>query len=304
MNQVILFYGDEAPLTKVAKKGSETDIRYYNAKIAGSEVSFLYPFKFPERIQTILSAASVANKAIVAISEIDKSLGEFILALDYYEIKHLGIIGNDSLVSLVKKITSGLGIEVRPMSRSFEDFEKFVSVEIENKRKDALIVIDQTFPVKGVGTVSLGFLLGGQVGRHQKMKSYPSGKEVDIKSIQVMDVDLETAFPFSRVGLAFRNVEVEDLPKGSILFSREGIQFVESLQLDVRTNPSVKVTPAVGEKVQINFLFNSHNAEISDISENRYLIDVDKRVPVIDEIFAISSLNSSPRILGAGKPGS
>lgn len=303
MNQIILFYGDEEILKAFSKKGSETDIRYYNSKIAGNEVALLYPLKFPERIQTILAAASVSNKAIIAVSELDKSVGEFILAVDYFGVKHLGVIGDESIFETLKKITNGLEMELYQMNPKFEDFEKFINIEIETLRKDDLVVIDQTFPVKGIGTVSLGFVLGGQITRHSKFKAYPSGKEVDIKSIQVMDVDMDGASPFSRVGLAFRGNEVEDLPKGSILFSREGVQFSESIQLDVRRNPTVKIAPSIGEKIQLNFLFNSLNAEISDISENRYLIDVDRKVPMIDEIFAISSMNSSPRILGAGRTG-
>ncbi|MGC8561969.1 MAG: EF-Tu/IF-2/RF-3 family GTPase [Thermoplasmata archaeon] len=303
MNQTILFFGDEGILKDLAKKGSETDIRYYNTKISGDEISFLYPFKFPERIQTLLNAASVANKAILTVGELDKSIGEFLLTLDYHRITTLGIIADPTVVAQIQKITSGMGISVHPLTPKFEDLEKFAQLPVGPSKEENMVVLDQSFQVKGVGTVSLGFVLGGQIRKHMVMKAYPSGKSVDIKSIQIMDVDMETANPFSRVGLAYRNSEVDDVPKGTILYSREGIEFTESVQLNVRTNPTVKVVPSVGEKIQLNFLFNNINAEISDISEGKYLIDVDKKVPIIDEIFSITSLNSSPRVIGAGKPG-
>lgn len=303
MNQTVLFFGDEEVLKKVAKQGSETDIRYYNSKMSGEAVTFLCPFKFPERIQTLLNAASVANKAIIAVDQLDKSVGEFLLTLDYNQIKDLGVIADESLLKQIQRITSGLGITVHPMSPKYEDFEKFSLIPVRSERGEDLVVIDQSFQVKGVGTVSLGFVLGGRIKKHMEMKAYPSGKTVGIKSIQIMDVDVESAEPFSRVGLAFRSAEVDDVPKGSVLYSAEGLQFTESLQLDVRTNPTVATVPTVGEKIQLNFMFNNLNAEISDISEGRYLIDVDKKVPVLNEIFSITSLNSSPRILGAGKPG-
>lgn len=303
MNQTILFYGDEDILKDLCKRGSETDIRYYNLKLAGSDVTFLYPSKFPERIQTLLNAASVTNKAILAVNALDKNVGEFILALDYHQIKELGVIGESTVLDQIQKITAGLGIKTHTLNPRFDDFEKFSQVPVETSRKDNLVVIDQSFQVKGVGTVSLGFVLGGQIKRHMKMKAYPSGKEIDIKNIQIMDVDVETADPYSRVGLAFRSAEVEDVPKGSILYSMDGLQFTESIKLDIRTNPTVRTIPSIRDKIQLNFLFNNINAEISDISESSYLIDVDRKVPMIDEIFSITSLNSSPRVLGAGKPG-
>ena len=303
VNQTVLFYGDEDILKSLAKKGSEADIRFYNTKISGNEITFLYPFKFPERIQTLLNAASVSNKAILAVNELDKSVGEFLLTLDYHGIKNLGVIAVPQVLEHIQKIAGAMGISVDVMSQKYEDVERFSLLPVTPAKQENLVVLDQSFQVKGVGTVSLGFLLGGQIKKHMVMKAYPSGKTVDIKSIQIMDVDMETAEPFSRVGLAYRNVEVDDVPRGTILYSKEGVEFTESIQLEVRTNPTVRVFPSVGEKIQLNFLFNNINAEISDISEGKYLIDVDKKVPVIDEIFSITSLNSSPRVIGAGKPG-
>lgn len=302
MNQSVLFYGDEEILKALSKKGSETDIRYYNSKIGGNEITFLYPFKFPERVQTLLNAASVANKAILAVGELDKSVGEFLLALDYNEIRNLGVIAEEPLSQQITKIASGMGISCHSMKPSYEDVEKFSLIPVDSRRQENMAVLDQSFQVKGVGTVSLGFVMGGQIKKHMVMKAYPSGKSVDIKNIQIMDVDMETADPFSRVGLAYRNVEVDDVPKGTILYSKEGVEFSESIQLQVRTNPTVKIAPSVGEKIQLNFLFNNVNAEISDISDGKFLIDVDRKVPLMDIIFSITSLNSSPRIIGAGKP--
>jgi selenocysteine-specific translation elongation factor len=302
VNQSVLFYGDEEILKALSKKGSETDIRYYNSKIGGNEITFLYPFKFPERVQTLLNAASVANKAILAVGELDKSVGEFLLALDYNEIRNLGVIAEEPLSQQITKIASGMGISCHSMKPSYEDFEKFSLIPVDSRRQENMAVLDQSFQVKGVGTVSLGFVMGGQIKKHMVMKAYPSGKSVDIKNIQIMDVDMEAADPFSRVGLAYRNVEVDDVPKGTILYSKEGVEFSESIQLQVRTNPTVKIVPSVGEKIQLNFLFNNVNAEISDISDGKFLIDVDRKVPLMDIIFSITSLNSSPRIIGAGKP--
>lgn len=302
MNQTILFYGDEEVLKKIAKKGSETDISYYNTKMGEDIVTFLSIFKFPERLQTLLNAASVSNKAMIAVNQVDKGVGEFLLTLEYYAIKDLGVVGDDAIYSSIKEISKSLRIDIHRVSATFESFLNFVSIPLEEPDRETLVIIDQTFSVKGVGTVSLGFLIGGAIKKHSKLKTYPSKKEIDVKSIQMMDVDVEEAVPFSRVGLAFRNVEVEDLPKGSILYDREDMRLVDDIRLNIRVNPMIRTTASVGDKIQLNFLFNNVNAEISDITGGQYLIDVSRKVPILNSIFSLSNLNSTPRILGAGEP--
>ncbi|MEM3313805.1 MAG: hypothetical protein QXT48_05505 [Thermoplasmatales archaeon] len=302
MNQTILFYGNEDVLSSLFKKGSETDIKYYNYKISGNEVTFLFPFKFPERIQPLVNACSVSNKAVLAVDQLDRSVGEFILSLDYYGIRTLGFIGEENVLNQVRKLVSPIGINVSKMSPKLEDFEQFVSLDNQKPLNGSIVVVDQSFPVKGVGTVSLGFVLGGQVKKHMVMKAYPSGKNVDIKNIQVMDVDVESAEPFTRVGLAYRNTEVEDVPKGTILYDLEVLNFEESIRLNIRKNETVKVSSSIGDKVQLNFLFNNINAEISDISDGTYLLDLDRKAPLLDVPYSITNLNILPRIVGAGKP--
>ncbi|MEM3192176.1 MAG: hypothetical protein QW292_08835, partial [Candidatus Parvarchaeota archaeon] len=117
-----------------------------------------------------------------------------------------------------------------------------------------------------------------------------------------MDVDVESAEPFTRVGLAYRNTEVEDVPKGTILYDLEVLNFEESIRLNIRKNETVKVSSSIGDKVQLNFLFNNINAEISDISDGTYLLDLDRKAPLLDVPYSITNLNILPRIVGAGKP--
>ncbi len=303
MDQVILAYGSEDFLKKFAKKGSETDIKYFNQKIDNSSVTYLNPFKFPERIQPLLNAASVANKAIISFENIDKSVGEFLLALDYSDIRQLGVISTEEMYENLAKIAKGLNINAIRLQEDLGSIENFVNSPVEEKKGETTVAIDQSFQVKGVGTVVLGFVLAGEIRKHMTLKAYPSGKNVEIRSIQIMDVDFETARPFSRVGLALKNVEPEDVSKGTILYEKEGMEFSESTRMTVRINQSIKNKPQLGEKIQLNFLFNNINGEISDVSDNSYLIDTDRKIPIMETNYIISSLNSVPRISGVGRPG-
>jgi len=301
VDQIILTYGNEEFLKKFAKKGSETDIRYYNQRLNGANITYLNPFKFPERIQPLLNAASVSKKAIISVENLDKNVGELLLAIDYSEIKHLGVISNEEVYENLKKITKGIDVSVTLLQEDLGSIENFISTDVTERNGNAMVTVDQSFQVKGVGTVILGFVIQGEIKKHMNLKAYPSGKNVEIRSIQIMDVDYESAKPFSRVGLAVKNVEPEDVSKGTLLFDADEMEMSDSIRMKVRINGAIKNKPQLGEKIQVNFLFNNINAEISDVSEESYLIDTDKKIPIIATNYIISSLNSLPRISGVGK---
>ena len=73
--------------------------------------------------------------------------------------------------------------------------------------------------MKGVGTVVLGFVLGGKVSVHDKLRAVPSSPEktVEVKGIQVNDEDYESAGEGIRVGLSLKGVDARDLDKASWL---------------------------------------------------------------------------------------
>ncbi|MGC9175439.1 MAG: translation elongation factor [Thermoprotei archaeon] len=70
--------------------------------------------------------------------------------------------------------------------------------------------VDRIFKVKGVGTVALGFS-GEPLSVHDKLYAFPSGKIVEVKSIQVLDEDQDSVGVGVRVGLALKGAELEDI---------------------------------------------------------------------------------------------
>ncbi len=305
MDYSLLYYGSEEFAKQIGKSSGETDIKYYHTKRGDSEITILYPFKFPERIQPLINSASVSKKALIEIQNLDKFTGELLLALDYYGVRDLGIISDDSIFSTVEKITKGMKFNLYRVEKNMGSIYDFLDKPVEpSKIEKTIILVDQAFPVKGVGTVVLGFVIGGTVKKHQQLKSYPNGKNAEVRSIQIMDVDRESAIPYSRVGLALKGVEVDDVQKGTILSEDQEIELVDSLEINIRINQGVKTQPRQGEKIQINFAFSNVNAVVSDFDNGRILIDVDKKIPKIEGIiYSITDLNNSPRILGAGQIG-
>jgi selenocysteine-specific translation elongation factor len=77
--------------------------------------------------------------------------------------------------------------------------------------------IDHAFPVKGVGAVALGVVRRGTLRTHEKLRLWPTPKIVEIRSIQVHDIDRKDAGCGERVGVALRGVEADELSRGQIL---------------------------------------------------------------------------------------
>ena len=71
--------------------------------------------------------------------------------------------------------------------------------------------VDHAFNVKGVGVVILGVVINGVVQKHASLNVFPGAKTAQVRSIQKHDDEFDVAGEGDRVGLALKNVEVEDL---------------------------------------------------------------------------------------------
>ncbi|MGA1819581.1 MAG: EF-Tu/IF-2/RF-3 family GTPase [Thermoplasmatota archaeon] len=187
-------------------------------------ITTVYPSKYPEKIWSLLFPLSLSDRIYLNIDRIDRELGETIIALDLMR-KKTGSIHVDPLVD-----RSSLGSIVRgTVIEGYDGFDPSPSTFREDLfelpppafREGCDVVVDQAFNVKGVGCVVLGFVTRGAVTRHQNLSVYPARKRTIVRSIQVHDRDHDNAPAGARVGLALKNIEPDDLPRGSLLTSAE-----------------------------------------------------------------------------------
>ncbi|MEM3265584.1 MAG: GTPase, partial [Thermoplasmata archaeon] len=157
-HQIILAYNFEDYLDKIAKKGAETDIRYYNRKNDEKITVFLDPFRFPEKITSLTNSASVADAALLKINELSKELGEVILALDAFSITDGAIITTPELRDRLQKIFRNTVLEkYKFIEDSLTEVLLYLdSIKYDQIDKKGYIVVDQFFTVHGTGTVALG----------------------------------------------------------------------------------------------------------------------------------------------------
>lgn len=84
--------------------------------------------------------------------------------------------------------------------------------------------VDHSFNVKGVGAVVLGMVADGEISKHDNVKVLPGSKMAQIRSIQKHDDEFECAGKGDRVGLAVKNIEVEDVERGTVLTSDASVK--------------------------------------------------------------------------------
>jgi len=301
MHLTVFTYNMENNVKNIAKKDSETDIKYYSRKVGENIWTFLVPFRFPEKIFPLSLSASISQAAIVKVDELSKELGEVILALDAFGIKHGAIICDSYKKSTIAKISQGTVLEnYQYINDDVASLVSFIeSLPYDNIEKNGYVVVDQYFVVKGTGTVALGFVKEGKINKHDTIRIYPTEKEAEIRSIQSHDVEINTAENGTRVGLALKNANVDDLEKGAIL-SNNSYPTKKSITIEFKKYP-VPYEIQKGQKIHINFLMNDLNAEIIELKEGQLTLELPKEIPIINSMpIAIIYLDRVPRIYGKG----
>jgi len=93
------------------------------------------------------------------------------------------------------------------------------------------VPVDHAFNVKGVGVVILGVVVNGGIAKHDALNVFPGGKKAQVRSIQKHDEDFDTAVEGDRVGLALKNVEVEDVDRGAVLTTDPTVKASKTLKI-------------------------------------------------------------------------
>jgi selenocysteine-specific translation elongation factor len=222
----------------LGKKGTASDVTLYNFKLNDVVLSFVEPSSYPDKVQSLVSSMNMADQALLKVEALDSSLAESIVALDALGLSRGYVIYGDSVnQEAVKPLLAGTLVssyevlEDQPMAVK----ERLASLDLA-AAGSAVVQIDHSFPVKGVGTVALGVVKRGVVKKHDNLLIYPGKKRVLVKSLQVHDVDMDDATTGLRVGLALKDIKPEDVPRGSILAADESIKVVRELDAEARVS--------------------------------------------------------------------
>jgi selenocysteine-specific translation elongation factor len=220
----------------LGKKGTISDITFYNLKKGEATVTFIEPTRYPEKLSSLFYAVSLSDRIVLVVDEINATFGECVLMLQcsgktkgYLILKNY--LSTDQIAPLIK------GTVLEHYEVLEEDIvglrEKMLDISVKQtahqKTHDTAgkgaVPVDAHFNVKGVGVVVLGFVAQGSIKKHDTLRVLPTEKTAQIRSIQKHDDDAENAITGDRVGLALKNIESEDLDRGFVLTNDPAIKY-------------------------------------------------------------------------------
>ncbi|MGP8078472.1 MAG: EF-Tu/IF-2/RF-3 family GTPase [Thermoplasmata archaeon] len=204
---------------ELGKKGTASDLTLFNAVHDAHAMTIVEPTQFPEKLAPLLEALSMADQCLLAIVELSRPVAETIAVVDLADVPTTVVVGPTVGDTELGRLFKGSRLESVP--RVPLDYPRLRSLiegwNAPTAEGPVEVPIDHAFPVKGVGAVALGVVRRGTLHAHDRLRLYPTGKDVDIRSLQVHDVDRKEAICGERVGVALRGVDADEISRGQIL---------------------------------------------------------------------------------------
>jgi selenocysteine-specific translation elongation factor len=225
----------------LGKKGTSTDITFYNIKKGEDTVTLIEPERYPERLAPLFYSVSLSKEAIVVVDQIDATFGECLVMLQCAEVKSgYFILRNYIPKEKIQPLIKGTSLENFEFladdptvlrEKLLAKAEKQKPTELPSGQSaTGTVPVDHAFNVKGVGVVMLGVVTSGIIQKHSSLNVLPGAKTTQVRSIQKHDDEFEVASEGDRVGLALKNIEVEDLDRGTVLTNDSSIKSESKLE--------------------------------------------------------------------------
>lgn len=204
---------------ELGKKGTASDITLYNDVRGERAITFVEPTQFPEKLAPLFVALGMADRCLLAVPELTRPVAETIAAVELTELP----------VTIARGAAVGEAELARALRGSRLERDPQVALDPTRLREELAgwtvtprdgsveVAIDHAFPVKGVGAVALGVVRQGTVRAHERLRLWPTEKIVEVRSIQVHDIDRKEAASGERVGVALKGVDAEELDRGQLL---------------------------------------------------------------------------------------
>ena len=204
---------------ELGKKGTTSDITLFNTVHDDAAITVVEPSQFPEKFPPLLAALAMGDHALLVIAELSRPVAETIATVELASVPTTVVIGPSVGPEEVARVLKGGRLAAAPQvpldpPKLRELVDGLVAAPFEGPVR---VPIDHAFPVKGVGAVALGVVRRGVLRAHEKLRLYPTPKSVEIRSIQVHDVDRKDAAVGERVGVALKGVEADELSRGQTL---------------------------------------------------------------------------------------
>ncbi|MCW4017472.1 MAG: EF-Tu/IF-2/RF-3 family GTPase [Candidatus Bathyarchaeota archaeon] len=273
-NLMVAVVGAQGYSSVLAKKGTSTDITLYNLKKGEDTVTLVEPERYPERLAPLFFAASEAQKAVVVVDELNATLGESLVMLQccgissgYFVLRNY--VPQEKILPLIK----GTVLE------NFEFLQDDPNILREKLLSDATqqnpsetatggtVPVDHSFNVKGVGVVVLGVVVNGTIAKHAATRVLPGTKTAQVRSIQKHDDDFDLAVEGDRVGLAMKNVTVNDVDRGTVLTTDAEVKASKTLKVQASLVKYWQTPLKAGMVMHVGHWMQFLNSKVEEVTD-------------------------------------
>ncbi|HTP55151.1 MAG TPA: EF-Tu/IF-2/RF-3 family GTPase [Thermoplasmata archaeon] len=204
---------------ELGKKGTASDLTLFHTVHDAHAVTVIEPTQFPEKLAPLFETLAMADRCLLAVLELSRPVAETIAVVDLADVPTTVVVGPAIGDAELGRVLKGSRLEGAP--RVPLDYPHLRAL-LDEWRAPAIdgpveVPIDHAFPVKGVGAVALGVVRSGTLHAHDRLVLHPTGKEVEVRSIQVHDIDRKDAECGERVGVALRGVDADEISRGEVL---------------------------------------------------------------------------------------
>ena len=256
---------DADRLPEERRRGMTIDVGYAHLRLAdGTDLDFVDVPGHDRLVGNMLVGAGEVQAVLLVIAADDGPRAqtlEHLALLDGLQIRE-GIVAitktdlvDDArlaeVTELVRALLSGTSLEAAPiipvsaLTGAGVDELAHALVGLRDRVLAALppsppevpvrLAIDRSFVIKGRGSVVTGSLRGGRLERGALLRLVPGDREVRARELQVHGGAVEAVEGGGRVAVNLAAIEVEELPRGSVLTTDPGLRASASLIAVLRT---------------------------------------------------------------------
>ena len=204
---------------ELGKKGTASDLTLFNTVTEGHATTLVEPTQFPEKFSPLLTALSMADHCLLVVPELSRPVAETIATVELADVPTTIVLGSGVGEAELARALKGGRLDSAP--RLPLDFPRLRDLldgwSASLVDGPVMVPIDHAFPVKGVGAVALGVVRRGTLHGHDRLRLWPTPKAVEIRSIQVHDIDRKEAGCGERVGIALKGLDADELSRGQVL---------------------------------------------------------------------------------------
>jgi selenocysteine-specific translation elongation factor len=262
----------------LGKKGTSTDITLYNLKKEENTVTLIEPTRYPDRLAPLFYACSIAKKAIVVVDELNANLGEQLVMLQccgisngYFVLRNY--IPQNKIEPLLKgtilenyKFVTDDPIALKEALIA-EAAQTKPSTYLNGEQTSGTVPVDHAFNVKGIGAVILGVVANGMIQKHDTMNVLPGTKTTQIRSIQKHDDNFDYAYEGDRVGLALKNVKIDDVERGTVLTSDPTVKASKVIKARASLVKYWSSPLKTGTVLHLGHWMQSVNSKVEDVND-------------------------------------